>query len=106
MLEARFAAPVATMPSSDTTPRRRFLAPGILGGAALAFAATGAGLLGSVKVDYDRLASGPGSCRPCSDAQVDPLRTRAIAGYVMLGFAGALAVIDVVLWIRAARARR
>ena len=83
--------------------RRRFLAPGIVAGGALVLAVVGAGLVGSVKVDYDRLASGPGTCRPCSDDQVGPLKARAYAGYALFAVAGAAAIIDVVLWVRAAR---
>jgi tetratricopeptide (TPR) repeat protein len=106
VLKERIAAD-ATLTKGPPPPRpprsRRWIAPGVVGGAAVAAAVVGAGLLGSVRVDVDRMLSGPGSCRPCSDAQVDPLRVRADAGYAMLGLAGALAVVDIVLWVRARR---
>jgi hypothetical protein len=82
---------------------RRLIAPSVVAGAAVAAAVVGAGLLGSVSADYDSLVAGPSSCRPCSDAQVSPLMARADAGYVFLATAGALAVVDVVLWVRARR---
>jgi len=100
----------ATPPPAPATPvrsdRSRLLAPSLVGGVTVAALAAGAGLLGSVRVDYDRLASGPDSCRPCSEAQVTPLRTRANAGYAMIGLGGALAVVDVILWVRARRPSR
>jgi tetratricopeptide (TPR) repeat protein len=109
VLKRRIA--VESPPPPPPTPppppsRKRLIAPIAVGGAAVVVAAVGAGLLGSVKVDFDELASGPNSCRPCSDTQISPLEARANAGYVLLGTAGALAVVDVVLWVRAVRHRR
>jgi tetratricopeptide (TPR) repeat protein len=99
-------APPPAPPPPPAPSRKRLIAPLAVGGAAVVVAAVGAGLLGSVKADFDDLASGPNSCRPCSDAQIAPLETRADAGYALLGTAGALAVVDVVLWARALRHRR
>jgi tetratricopeptide (TPR) repeat protein len=97
-------------PSPPRAPRsdraRLLLGPSLVGAVTVVSLAAGAGLLGSVRVDYDRMASGPDSCRPCSEAQVAPLRTRANAGYAMLGLGGALAVVDVILWVRAKRLSR
>ncbi|HEX6836516.1 MAG TPA: tetratricopeptide repeat protein, partial [Polyangia bacterium] len=89
------AVVVAPAPVDEGRPRplRRFAAPIALGAGALVAAAIGAGLLGSVKSDYDA-ALAPSGCRPCSDAQIASLQNRAIAGYVMLGVGGALVVID------------
>jgi tetratricopeptide (TPR) repeat protein len=111
VLKERIAPPseTATPPPIAKPPphsSRRWIAPGVTTGVTLALAVTGAGLLGSVKIDYDRMLTGPSACRPCSDAQVSPLRVRADAGYVVLGVSGALAVVDVILWVRAARQRR
>jgi tetratricopeptide (TPR) repeat protein len=75
---------------------RRWAAPIAIGAGALAAAAIGAGLLGSVKSDYDA-ALGPSGCRPCSNDQIAPLERRADAGYALLGVGGALVVVDVAL---------
>jgi tetratricopeptide (TPR) repeat protein len=108
VLKQRIAAPAAPRPPpiaavEKPRPRRPWIVPSVIAGGAVAAAAVGAGLLGSVQVDYDRMAYGSTSCRPCSASQVAPLRARAIAGEVLLGAAGALAVIDVILWVRARR---
>jgi hypothetical protein len=93
---------VAVTPATSTDegehprPVRRFIAPIVVGAGAVVAAAVGAGLLGSVKSDYDA-ALGPSGCRPCSDSQISPLENRAIAGYSLLGVAGALVVVDVAL---------
>lgn len=88
------------------SPVRRFAAPIALGAGAFVAAAIGAGLLGSVKSDYDA-ALGPSGCRPCSDAQIAPLERRATAGYALVGVGGALAVADVVvLGILVARGKK
>jgi tetratricopeptide (TPR) repeat protein len=92
------AAAASASPDEGARPRstRRYIAPIAVGAGAVVAAAIGAGLLGSVKSDYDA-ALGPSGCRPCSDAQIAPLEHRALAGYVLLGAAGALAVIDLAL---------
>jgi tetratricopeptide (TPR) repeat protein len=100
----------ADAPPSDEgaqpRPRRRYVAPIAIGAGAVVAAAVGAGLLGSVKSDYDS-ALGPSGCRPCSNSQISPLENRALAGYVLLGAAGALVVIDVALiGVMVARGKR
>ena len=57
----RHTEPGTSLRRSDRPRRRRPAA-----------AAVGAGLLGSVKSDYDA-ALGPSGCRPCSDDQIAPL---------------------------------
>jgi hypothetical protein len=105
VLEQRLGVSAKPAPVSSRK-NTRLLAPAIMTGGALALAVVGAALVGSVKADYDRLLSGPDSCRPCSDAQVSPLEARANAGYALFGLAGALAIVDVILWVRAARRPR
>jgi tetratricopeptide (TPR) repeat protein len=83
---------------------RRWLAPGLVLGAAVAVATVGAGLLGSVKPDYDQLVMEcPGFCPP---NRYEGLQARADAGYAMLAVAGAIAVVDLALWGVAARRGR
>ena len=98
LVAAPVAAPAAAAVDEGARPRplRRFAAPIAIGAGALVAAAIGAGLLGSVKSDYDA-ALAPSGCRPCSNDQISPLEQRAIAGYALLGVGGALAVVDVVL---------
>jgi len=107
--------PIATTPPPTTTTpppplvdrpstARRYAAPIAVGAGALAAALVGAGLLGSVRSDYNA-ANGPGGCRPCTDADIAPLERRAYAGYAMLGIAGALAVVDIALFATTARRR-
>jgi len=100
---APVAAPPPAAATSPTTavdegarPHRRPVAPIAVGAGALVAAAVGAGLLGSVKSDYDA-ALAPSGCRPCSNDQIAPLQHRAIAGYVLLGVGGALAIVDVAI---------
>jgi len=107
---ATAAAPPAAPPVDDgARPHasvRRYLGPIVIGAGALAAAAIGAGLLGSVKSDYDA-ALGPSGCRPCSNDQIAPLEHRATAGYALLGVAGALVVVDVAyIAVLAARGKR
>ncbi|HEY2743589.1 MAG TPA: tetratricopeptide repeat protein [Polyangia bacterium] len=97
------AAPVVIAPASTPVdegarprPIRRYAAAIAVGAGAVVAAAIGAGLLGSVKHDYDA-ALGPSGCRPCSDDQIAPLQHRADAGYALFGVAGALVVVDVAL---------
>jgi tetratricopeptide (TPR) repeat protein len=92
------APPTSPPPAIDegARPRRRLVAPIAVGAGALVAAAVGAGLLGSVKSDYDA-ALGPSGCRPCTNDQIAPLQHRALAGYVLVGVGGALVVVDVVL---------
>jgi tetratricopeptide (TPR) repeat protein len=73
--------------------RQDFIVIGALGGVAVVLAAAGGALVGTVKTDYDRLKP---QC-PCSPSQLTPLETRADGGYTLIGVAGAVAVVDVVL---------
>jgi tetratricopeptide (TPR) repeat protein len=77
----------------------RYLIPLVVGGLTLAAGAAGAGLLGTIGSDYDKLASGPSSCRPCATSSYSGLQSRYYAGWAMIGVAGALLVTDVALWI-------
>lgn len=88
---------------SATPPERRprYTVPGAVAGGALVFAAIGAGLLGSASAGYHDLSS---SCSPsCTPSSWSSLPAREHAGEVLLGIAGAVAVVDIVLWVRAAR---
>jgi tetratricopeptide (TPR) repeat protein len=95
-------APSAVVFSVTLPPRpspRRFILPGAVGGGALALAAIGAGLLGSTASAYGSL---DGSCAPnCSTGSWASLPAREHAGEALLGIAGAVAIVDVVLWVRA-----
>jgi tetratricopeptide (TPR) repeat protein len=106
---AAVAAPAAAPVDNGApsrSPLRRWAAPIAIGAGALVTAAIGAGLLGSVKGDYDA-ALGPSGCRPCSNDQIAPLQRRADAGYALLGVGGALVVVDVALIaVMAARAKK
>jgi len=90
------AAPPVDEGAHKPSAARRYAAPIAIGAGALVVAAVGAGLLGSVKSDYDK-ALGPTGCRPCSNDQIAPLEHRADAGYALLGVGGALVVVDVAL---------
>jgi hypothetical protein len=67
-------------------------------GAALLPAVLGAALLTDVGVEVGRAA--PNSV-PVD--QVDALRHRAWAGYGLFALAGAVAIVDIALWVRWAR---
>jgi tetratricopeptide (TPR) repeat protein len=86
-------------------PRRRprwYVAPTVLGVAALALGGAGAGLVGSVAGPYRDLDVG--ACAlGCPRSTYEHLENRAIAGYAVLGVAGAVAVVDVALWIALSR---
>jgi tetratricopeptide (TPR) repeat protein len=103
VLKERIAEPSPAPVVAEPSRNKRWVAPSVVAGLTVATAVVGAGLIGSVSVDYDRMLSGPSSCRPCSDSQVAPLRARADAAYAMFALSGALAVVDVVLWLRARR---
>ena len=99
--------PVTTtvaLPAPPPPPRanpHRWVAPGIVGGLTLAFAATGAGLLGSSEVTYHNLAS---SCSPtCAPSSWSNLAAKDHAGEALLGIAAVGLAVDVVLLVRAAR---
>jgi len=89
-------APAPVDEAPRPRPIRRWVAPIAIGAGALVAVAVGAGLLGSVKSDYDA-ALGPSGCRPCSNDQIAPLEHRADAGYALLAVGGALAVVDVAI---------
>jgi hypothetical protein len=98
------ASPTRPADASRPSAARAYLAPIVVGSGALVAAIVGAGLLGSVRRDFDD-ADGPNGCRPCTDEQIAPLERRAYAGYAMLGIAGALAVVDIALFATTARRR-
>jgi tetratricopeptide (TPR) repeat protein len=106
---AAVTTPAAAPVDNGAPPRspiRRWAAPIAIGAGALVTAAIGAGLLGSVKGDYDA-ALGPSGCRPCSNDQIAPMERRADAGYALLGVGGALVVVDVALIaVMAARGKK
>lgn len=94
-------APVSAPVVTAQEPRRRpYLLPGLMLGGAVAVAVVGAGLIGSVAGDYNSCA------RPCSEDAISSMRSRTYASYAMFGVAGALAIVDIVLWVRAARQGR
>lgn len=100
--------PLPERPVEAARPLRHKV-PLAVGGIALALAIVGTGLVGSVPADLDTLraqwqAQGP---TQAGVDQATALGNRATAGYVFFGAAGAVAVVDVVLWIVAAnRGRR
>jgi tetratricopeptide (TPR) repeat protein len=82
--------------------RPRYLAPAVVGAVSAAMLATGAGLWGSAANDFRSLQS---SCAPhCPTDSWKSLPGREYAGEAVLGVAAALAVVDVVLFLRARRA--
>lgn len=75
----------------------RHVIPYVVGGGALALAAVGAGLLGSAAASFHDLQ---GSCGAgCSPSAWSGLPAREHAGEALLGVAGAVAIVDVVLWV-------
>ncbi|MEO6953114.1 MAG: hypothetical protein ABI321_15040 [Polyangia bacterium] len=87
--------------------RRRYVASAAVGGAAVVLAAIGAGLAGSVSNDLSNLKA-DWLASPTHELQDrgHALEARANAGYALLGVAGAVAVVDIALWIVAARRHR
>lgn len=76
--------------------RRRYVAPVAIGGGALALLAVGAGLLGSAVQDFNALEK---SCAPvCSTSSWSGIRTRELAGEVVLGVGAAAAVADIIVF--------
>ena len=92
------APPASPQPSISS----RYLVPGILTGVTGVTLVTGAALLGVLANKYDRANSAEG-CRPCTDGEIAPLRRYQAAGYAMMGISGALLVVDVALFVVAAR---
>jgi tetratricopeptide (TPR) repeat protein len=99
-------------PAPQTTPApseparapssRRWVAPGVVLGVAGAFAIVGGGLLGTIQPEIDKLAMESPSA-PDYLTRIADLESRANAGYALLGIAGAAAVVDIVLWVVAAK---
>lgn len=96
---------VLNLAASPAPPRteHRYLVPGVVAGGALALGVIGAGLLGSAAHRFNELAgSCAPSCAPGAGSTIEPL---GVAGDVMLALAGAAAVVDIALWIRATKRR-
>lgn len=91
--------------TTDARARRRlYVAPSVLAGGAVLLAAIGTGLVVSVKGDLASLDQ-KWLAMPTSALQGEAraLEARATAGYAMWGVAGAVAMVDVALWIVATR---
>lgn len=90
------AMPEPAPASTFETSKKVSWAPAIgVGAAALGVAVIGAGLLGSVGPAYNKLERECGSS--CAPSRVDPLASRAKAGYAAIGIAGVLAIADVIV---------
>ena len=88
-------------------PRAPYLIPGVLLGSALLVGGIGAGLTGHALTEYPSArAAYLGDGSPSHRSAGLALEKEAIAGYALLGVAGAAAAVDVVLWALAARAAR
>ncbi|MSP59722.1 MAG: tetratricopeptide repeat protein [Myxococcales bacterium] len=88
-------APIApAVPPPAEAPARRFLVPLLVGGAAVVAAGVGTALVLSVTPEYEKLASGPESCRPCRPEQYSALQARDYAGYALWAVAGAAVAVD------------
>jgi hypothetical protein len=93
---ARAPAPAATPPARQPVYR----APLGLGLVAVAVAATGAGLWGSARADYDRLNASPcGLLGVCQPSSWDGARARERAGYSLVAIAGATAAVSLIVWL-------
>lgn len=103
-IEPPVAQPIAAPPQVvERSPARGRLVPVLVGAGAVAAVVVAAGLLGSVSHDFGAMQSGCGAGAGCPDDQVDSLVARADAGWAMLAAAGALAIVDAILWVRALR---
>ena len=87
------------------TPRvaNRYLVPGLVAGGALALAVVGGALTGSAVADYHTLESRCATSCPSSAWSMLPIRERV--GEALLGVAGAVAVVDVVLFVLKSKKR-
>jgi tetratricopeptide (TPR) repeat protein len=98
---------VAHMRALVRKERRRFVPAGVVAGVDVAVAGLATGLVASVASPLadlkDRYAIAP---TPALQNDAHALEKRAIAGYALFGLAGALTIVDVALWITAARHRR
>ena len=81
--------------------RRALVAPAVLAGGVVVLGAIGAGLLGRAYADFHAL---PDHCLPGCDPA--PVKIAVGVGWGLVGAAGVLALVDVGLWVRYARARR
>jgi len=98
-------APVpAPAPAPEHPNERSFAAPIALAAATLAVAVVGTALVGSVASDYgplkDQWMAQPS---PSLQQRARDLEARADAGYALWAIAGAAAIVDAILWARAAR---
>jgi len=90
-------APAAPPPPS-------YALPASMGVAALAIAAVGVALVAPVPHEYNDLsAAWDQAPSPSLSAAADYLKTRLEVGYALFAVAGAVAIIDVILWARASR---
>ena len=116
LLEAKRAAepPKPAAPAAAPTPQalvmpapsapRSYAAPIGVGVGALALAAVGVALLLPVAHEYDYVSnSWDRQPSPQIAAEADYLKTRLEISYAMFAVAGAVAIVDVVLWARAGR---
>lgn len=95
--------PVSAAPDTAARPGSLRPAAWALLGVALGLAATGAGLLISVKTSLDGLDS----CKPnCPRSSWEALPPREYAGAALLGLAGAAAISDIALFIVDKKRRR
>jgi hypothetical protein len=92
-----------TAPAPPRSTARRWLAWGS-GGLAVATAVAGTVLVTLVAPDFEAKQD---ACRlhQCTSADWRRLETRANAGYALWGVAGALVVVDVILWVLELRRR-
>ena len=96
---------VVTAPARPTS-RRWVALPAAFAGITLASAVAGAALYGVAHAEYGTLSrSACGVAGDCADAAYAGTRTKAYASYGLFAAAGALAIVDVVLWVTAARRR-
>ncbi len=101
--QAPAAAPlVYVAPAPPPSPS--YAAPVGVGVAALALAAVGVALVAPVFHEYSLVSSEwDRSPSPTLAQEADYLKTRLEVGYAMLGVAGAVAIVDIILWARAGR---
>jgi hypothetical protein len=85
---------------SGARPHRRIAAPVTLAVTAVVVAAVAGGLLGGAEQQYDGLKQ---TCSPCTVSRTAPFLQLAGASYGLFAGAGAIAIVDVGLWIAAAR---
>jgi len=104
-LRSRAPKPTPPLPVM-VKPLRPYRVPAAaLAGVAVALAAAGGGLVGSVVPEYHDKQS-ECALRPCTHADWAPMAARADAGYALLAVAGAVAVVDIALWALDARRTR